>query len=44
MATRELPKNIEAEMNVLGIAFINPYSLEKILENLNSDMFFDRHN
>ena len=31
MATREMPKNLEAEMSVLGVVFLNPYALEKIM-------------
>ena len=44
MAARQMPQNIEAEMSVLGVAFINQYSIEKISEELTSDMFFDEKN
>ena len=40
MAQRVMPQNIEAEMSVLGVPFLNPYTLEKIIENINEDMFF----
>lgn len=41
---RDEPKNIEAEMNVLGCAFLSNYALEKICEELTSDMFYDQKN
>lgn len=44
MAARQMPQNLEAEMSVLGVAFINQYSIEKISEELTSDMFFDEKN
>jgi len=44
MAARQMPQNLEAEMSVLGVAFINKYSIEKINEELTSDMFFDEKN
>lgn len=44
MASRQMPQNLEAEMSVLGVAFINQYSIEKISEELTSDMFFDEKN
>ena len=44
MATREMPKNLEAEMSVLGVVFLNPYALEKIMENITEDMFFSDAN
>ena len=44
MAARNMPQNIEAEMSVLGVPFLNPYAMEKITENLTEDMFFvDAH-
>lgn len=44
MATRVMPQNIEAEMSVLGVPFLNPYAMEKITENITEDMFFvDAH-
>ncbi len=44
MATRDMPKNLEAEMSVLGVVFLNPYALEKIMENITEDMFFSDAN
>ena len=41
---RQMPANLEAEMSVLGIAFLNNYDVEKICEELYSDMFFDERN
>lgn len=44
MAGRVMPQNVEAEMSVLGVAFLNPYALEKIMENITEDMFFNEAN
>ncbi|MBQ6687028.1 MAG: replicative DNA helicase [Bacilli bacterium] len=44
MAARQMPQNLEAEMSVLGVAFINQYSIEKLSEELTSDMFLDEKN
>lgn len=41
---RVMPHNLEAEMSVLGVAFLNPYALEKIIENVTEDMFFSEAN
>ena len=41
---RDEPKNLEAEMNVLGCAFISTIALEKTCEELTSDMFYDKKN
>ena len=38
------PKSLEAEMEVLGCGFISSYALEKICEELTSDMFYDKKN
>ena len=38
MASRVMPQNLEAEMSVLGVTFLNPYAMEKIMENLTEDM------
>lgn len=44
MASRVMPQSVEAEMSVLGVPFLNPYALEKILESITEDMFFvDAH-
>ncbi len=44
MPARTLPNNIEAEMSVLGVAFLNPYAMEKITEDVTEDMFYDERN
>lgn len=44
MASRVMPNNIEAEMNILGITFLDRISLNKICEEVNRDMFFDEKN
>lgn len=41
---RKMPHNIEAEMSVLGVAFINANEVNKIVEDVNVDMFFDEKN
>ena len=38
------PKNLEAEMSALGCGFISERALEKLCEELTSDMFFDKKN
>ena len=44
MAERTMPQNLEAEMNVLGCAFLTKYAEDKICEELDSDMFFSEAN
>ena len=44
MAQRKLPQNLDAEMSVLGICFLNEYALDKICEDLLPEMFFDEKN
>ncbi|MBR1679111.1 MAG: replicative DNA helicase, partial [Bacilli bacterium] len=44
MAERVMPQNIEAEMSVLGVAFLNPTAMESIMENMSEDMFFSDAN
>lgn len=44
MANRVMPNNIDAEMNVLGIAFLDKLALNKICEELNPDIFYDDKN
>jgi len=39
MARKE-PQNIEAEINALGCAFLNKGALDKVCEELTSEMFF----
>lgn len=41
---RVMPQNLEAEMSVLGVAFINPGDVSKIVEEVTVDMFFDERN
>lgn len=41
---RKMPSNLEAEMSVLGVAFINENEVGKILEEVTVDMFFDERN
>ncbi|HOP65610.1 MAG TPA: replicative DNA helicase [Bacilli bacterium] len=44
MATRQIPQNLEAEMAVLGSAFLAVPAKDKICEELNGDMFYlDKH-
>lgn len=44
MAARKIPQNLEAEMSVLGVCFLNKYALDKICEELSADMFFSDQN
>lgn len=44
MPARQMPQNIEAEMSVLGCAFLNKNALTKICEELYSDMFYSDKN
>jgi replicative DNA helicase len=44
MAERKLPQNIEAEMCVLGCTFLTTYALDKVCEELSSDMFLSEPN
>ena len=41
---RSMPQNKEAEMSVLGVAFLNNNEVSKIVEEVTSDMFFDERN
>jgi len=40
MNEKAMPKNIEAEIAVLGSVFLSKYALEKVLEELTSDEFY----
>ena len=40
MNERNMPKNIDAEINVLGSVFLSKNALEKVLENLNKEEFY----
>ena len=45
MPVRKMPQNIEAEMSVLGVAFLDSKdSLSKICEELTADMFYSDQN
>ncbi|MGM9834736.1 MAG: replicative DNA helicase [Bacilli bacterium] len=44
MANRQMPQNLEAEMSVLGVAFLNKNALSKICEELTEDMFYSEQN
>ena len=44
MAERIMPHNIEAEMNAIGCAFLTGYALDKVCEELSSDMFYSESN
>ena len=44
MAERKPPQNLEAEMSVLGCAFLTSYALDKICDELDEDMFISEPN
>lgn len=44
MASRQMPQNLEAEMSVLGVAFLNKNALSKICEEIEEDMFYSEAN
>jgi len=44
MATRALPNDLEAEMSVLGVAFLNKDALEVINDEVTEDMFYSDKN
>ncbi len=44
MAERKLPQNIEAEMNAIGCAFLTSYALDKVCEELDTEMFLSEAN
>lgn len=39
-----MPQNLEAEMSVLGVAFLDDKLISKIVEEVNEDMFYDDRN
>ena len=41
---RVMPQNKEAEMSVLGVAFLNQNEVAKITQDVTADMFFDEKN
>ena len=38
------PKNLEAEMNVLGCAYLSQSALDKMCDDLSEEMFYDKKN
>ena len=44
MANRKAPQNLDAEMSVLGVAFLDKYALEKIVEEVDASMFYGEAN
>ncbi|MBQ9833778.1 MAG: replicative DNA helicase [Bacilli bacterium] len=44
MASRTMPQNNDAEMSVLGVAFLDERLISKICEEVNRDMFFNEKN
>lgn len=44
MASRSLPNDLEAEMSVLGVAFLNKDTLEVINDEVTEDMFYSDKN
>lgn len=44
MATRAMPNDLEAEMSVLGVAFLSSEALEKINDEVTIDMFYNEKN
>lgn len=44
MPARKMPQNLEAEMSVLGVAFLNKNALNKICDELYPEMFYSEAN
>ena len=44
MAERKMPQNLEAEMSILGACFLSTYALDKVCEELTSEMFYSEAN
>ena len=44
MAVKQMPQNIEAEMSVLGVCFLNKTALEKVVEETTEEMFYKEAN
>ena len=40
MAERKMPQNLEAEMSILGSCFLSVYALDKVCEEVTSEMFY----
>ncbi len=44
MALRKMPQNLEAEMSILGACFLSTYALDKVCEEVTSEMFYSDAN
>ena len=44
MASRQMPQNKEAEMSVLGVAFLSQNALCKVCEEVLPEMFYSEQN
>lgn len=44
MAERKMPQNLEAEMSILGACFLSTYALDKVCEEVTSEMFYSEAN
>ncbi len=44
MPARQMPQNLEAEMSILGVAFLNKNALTKICEDIYPEMFYSDAN
>lgn len=44
MAERKMPQNLDAEMAILGSCFLSSYALDKVCEEVTSDMFYSDAN
>lgn len=44
MALKKEPQNVEAEISVLSCAFLSEEALDKVCEDLSSEMFYDESN
>ena len=44
MASRKMPQNLEAEMSVLGVCFLNKNALIKVCDEITEDMFYSDAN
>jgi len=44
MAERKMPQNLEAEMSILGSCFLSSYALDKVCEEVTTDMFYHEAN
>ncbi len=44
MATRKMPQNLDAEMSVLGAAFLSREALARVCEEMDAEMFYSEAN